>query len=320
MPKNLRHQAKNAVRVSFSPGMDKHAMKVKSENGNLSLPETHHIFSVSQRKVLMETASQAMNYVQEHHPDIKWVRDVKVEHLNEFLATKTDCTTASISDYASRIRKLERCINHCYGLKLDWHTGLIVPKSVKTPKDERVRTQQMEREDYEKILDYATKPGKTSLAPTAWELSARYGLRVEGASKIRVSNVHLERPGKWGFGQIDIVEKGKRHRDIDIMSADDRNYIAALIDGKSPNNLLVGVGKDAINKALNRTMKALNLKEKYPETGEHSLRKLYAQTCWDHCRKAGMTKKEAIRYVNQQLGHGQDRDSRLLALYVRNMH
>jgi hypothetical protein len=91
------------------------------------------------------------------------------------------------------------------------------------------------------------------------------------------------------------------------------------IGGKEPGDQLVGIDKGSINKVLNRTMTSLGLKSKYPKTGEHSIRKLYAQTCWDNCRSRGMSVKQAKAYANEQLGHIQKHDDALLYIYVRDM-
>ena len=159
----------------------------------------------------------------------------------------------------------------------------------------------------------------TSKAIPAVQIGAMFGLRVEGAARIKVSNVHLDTKGFWGFGTVDITEKGNRHRVIDIKSEADRKVIEGFIAGKAPEDRLIPIQKGSINKFMNRTMTKVGIKEKYPKTSIHSFRKMYAQETWNQYRKKGHSWDEALRYVNRQLGHGEERDKELLSAYVKDM-
>ena len=132
--------------------------------------------------------------------------------------------------------------------------------------------------------------------------------------------MHLDDESEWGFGTIDITEKGRRNRIIDIKSMNDLVFIKDAIQGKALDEPLVPIYKDSINKFLNRTMKKVGIKPKYPVTSIHSIRKMYAQETWDQCRTQDkLTWNEALEYVNLQLGHGEKRNKTLLAVYVKNM-
>jgi hypothetical protein len=318
--RSLTQQFNYAVTDSYHPGADKHSIKASSKTGKPIVDDTHIVFSIRAKKDLCDLAAQAARFIKENHPDIQYVRDVRVEHFVEFLESKAAiCSTATLNQYGTKIRKLARCVNHRFNLNVDWSTSLRVPTSEKTPDGKRQRTQQMKRADLDKLITYARDPGKSTNAVVAWELTARLGLRVQGAADIRVSNIHLDRPGRWGYGQADIVEKGGRHRNIDVLTADDRSFLEKLIEGKEPNTKLIGIKAGSINKALNRAMHALELKSEYPSTSEHAIRKLYAQTCWNLVRARGMDVKNAKAYVNAQLGHSRIRDDKLLRIYVSDM-
>jgi hypothetical protein len=294
-------------------------MKTQSANGKLVLADTHIVFSYAQKTAIISFAEQSMRFIKKQHPDIRRVSSVTVAHWNEFMESKASvCSTATLSQYATKIRKLSRCVNHCYNISTDWATGLHVPKSNKTPDGKPLRVQQMERGDFDAIIGYIYASGLKTRAVYAWELTARFGLRVSGTENILARNVHLGNPGRWGFGQLDIIEKGGRQRYIDVMRADDRAFLERLIAGKRPDDHLVGITRGAINRELNRVMVKLDLKHKYPVTGEHSIRKLYAQTCWDFCLAKGMSPKKTFEHVNVQLGHSKTRKE-LLRLYVRDM-
>ena len=180
------------------------------------------------------------------------------------------------------------------------------------------RVQQMQREDYDLLMDYIRGHKLKSKAIPAVQISAMFGLRVEGTSRIKVRNVHLDTKGLWGFGTVDITEKGNKDRTIDIKSEANRKVIEGLIKGKAPEDRLIPIKKDSVNKFMNRIMTKVGIKEKYPETSIHSFRKMYAQETWDQYRR-DHDWDEALRYVNRQLGHGEERNKTLLAVYVKNM-
>ena len=55
----------------------------------------------------------------------------------------------------------------------------------------------------------------------------------------------------------------------------------------------------------------------YRQNKNHSLRKRYAQESYDVARRSGMTRQEALEYVNQQLGHSGNRRD-LANVYVED--
>ena len=311
---SLWHQVGSSIRACFSENLDKHSMK--SETGRVE--DTHHIFSYQQRSDLLDLSDQAFRFVKTHHPEIRYVRDISVEHVNEFLASKAEvCSTATLRQYGTKIRKISRCINYFFGIDTHWEKGLLIPESLKTTSGERQRTQQMSHDDFELIR--VKSISSKSRAPIALELSARFGLRVEETAKIKAENIHLDGAGIWGFGQISITGKGGRPRTTDIKSEEDHDFVKRLVDGKGPDERLVNIKKDSVNRFLSRVMAELGIKEKYPVTGVHAIRKMYAQACWDKYRAEGFSVKESIRYVNTQLGHNETRDRQLLSIYVANM-
>lgn len=318
---SLKSQLNHAILGCFIPGADKHSAKQPTVAGKLALPDnTPYIYSIEYKDELLALSSQAMTFIKKHHPKIKLLKNITVEHWNEFLTEKArTCSTTTLERYTSNIRKFNRNINHIYRINIDWHSGLRAPTSQVTPDGDLLRIQQMSREDFSAIIKWMTRPAGRSLAYIACELSARFGHRVAGAADAIVEHIHFDKPGRYGFGQVYIREKGGRPRYVDIKSLDDRQFLQKLTEGKSPGDKLVGIKKDSINKQINRAMTALGLKKYYPETSEHSIRKMYAQETWDQARNSGMSRSDAIRYCNEQLGHSATRDVSLLKRYVHNM-
>jgi len=320
--RNLVHQIESAIYSRYKPGVDKDSLMIKGKKGGKHLPEGIDIvFCIKSRNAYLDVGRMAMRYIMEHYPDIRYVKDVPVDAVNEFLVSKApNNSTAALIGYASKMRSNGRFVNKFFRTaNVDLiDKRVIVPKSGKTTKNERLWDMQIEREDYERCLAYATRPGTRRRAHIGWELSVRFGPRASGCGSVKVSDVRLDLKGRFGFGRIRFCEKGKRLRLVAVRTEDDRKLLEDLSRGRDPDELLVGITDDAINKALNRTLKALGLKSKYPYTSIHGLRKLFAGRCWD-ANRAELSYMENVMDVNKQLGHGVLRNVKLLRVYVPHL-
>ena len=312
----LELQFKRAADLRFRENMDKHALKREGKLKDCAL-----IFAYQTYNNLLDLSDSFANWLRERGHRYRYVRDIPTEEWNEFLeyiASKKN-NYSTLTNYKSRINTWEKIVNAAFGTDINWSVSLELPYRLTDEEKEIQRVQQMQREDYEMLLDYIRINKLTSKAIPALELTARFGLRVDGVSKIKFRNVHLDAKGLWGFGTIDITEKGNRHRVINIKSENDRKYIEGLIEGKASDDRLVPIKKDSVNRFLNRIMTKTGIKEKYPETSIHSIHKMYAQETWDNYRDKGYSCDDALRYVNRQLGHGEERNKTLLGVYVKNM-
>ena len=313
--KTLKQQFRLASEFRFREHVDKHALKREGK-----LKDCAFIFGYSTLYNLRDFAYSFCKWLEKTDRRYPFVKDIPVEDWNEFLEYKSNFVGAiTLKNYESRIRTWEKIINAAFNTDIRWSKDLVRPYILSAEEEEIKRIQQMQPEDYELIMDYIWESGSKSKAIPALKLSRMFGLRVEGTVRIKVCNVHLDVKGLWGFGTVDITEKGKKRRIIDIKSEDDRNFIERLIEGKLPEDRLVPLQKGSVNKFLNRVMGDVGIKEKYPETSIHSIRKLYAQETWDNFRGNNHSWDEALRYVNRQLGHGEERNKQLLAVYVKNM-
>jgi|GEM_PF-3167091 len=322
---NLKTQFWRAIIGCCRFGESKHARKIKTNESSSGFLVTNPwIHSDEYKDDLKAFTLQMANFVKENYPATKYLTRIKSYHWNHFLETKVStCSTKTLNLYHSYICKLELSAEQFMNLKhpLKWSEKLIRPESLKTPIGELLRVQQMSVKDFNKVMAYTQqKKARWSKASIAFELSRRFGLRVAECADICVNNVFLNEPGKWDNGYITIIGKGKRFRKIDIRTTDDRAYIVNAIDGLDPDDKIVGIDKGSINKELWRIMTFLKIKQKYPVTGIHSIRKLYSQETFRWVQKEKKMKEaEAMRYVNAQLGHSEERDSDLLAVYVKDV-
>jgi len=311
----LELQFKAAAEMRFREHIDKHALKRERKSYNSGI-----VFSYAMLHNLLDFSDSFCAWLREHGYRYRYLRDIPVETWNEFLEEKSvKVGHITLKNYKSRINTWEKVANAAFKTNINWSERLQIPHRLNNEETEIKRIQQMSQGDFEDIMAYITRNKSRSKAVAALELSARFGLRVEGTSRIRPQNVHLDAAGFWGFGTIDITEKGNRKRIIDVKSEADRKFIEDLVKNKPADAPLVPIQKDSVNKFLNRTMMTLGMKTKYPETSIHSIRKMYAQETWDQYRNAGHTWDEALRYVNRQLGHGEERNRTLLGVYVKDM-
>ena len=113
--KNLKHQFIHAIEDNFKEGMDKHSMKANGQRND------GKIFSYSDRKNLIDVACNFSNYMKENYKDIKMVKDIKVEHIQNFLNQKSnECSNATLKQYESKFNKLEKIINNTYKANADF--------------------------------------------------------------------------------------------------------------------------------------------------------------------------------------------------------
>ncbi|WP_187119320.1 tyrosine-type recombinase/integrase [Clostridium polynesiense] len=256
--------------------MDKHAAKHNGQSMGI-------ICSFNEKRSLQEVAYQFKDYMKDNYPHIKMLKDVKSDHWQAFLNEKSKtCSTATLKNYVSRIHKIEHLCRNKFRITSNWRNEILTPQSKKTPTGDKLRIQTMGKEDLEKVLDYGYKHC-TSKAIPAIELCYRFGLRDAETSRLTVDCVDFDK------AQLRVVGKGGRCRYLEIKK-DDVKILKTLCVGKINKDKLIEIKADSINQQLNRILKKLNLKNKYPLTGIHAIRKLRAQELWDEKRKQGYTK------------------------------
>ena len=302
MARNLKYQFLNAINNNFAEGMDKHSIKASGKMDNT------RVFSYSDRKNLIDTASNFSNYMKEHHPDVKMVKDVKGEHIQGFLNIKANnCSSATLKQYQSRFSKLENIVNKTYNCNANYK-GFATPSGANNTK---IRNSSMSKEDFKKLENSFSN--SNSSAKTAIQLTARAGLRVSECTKLQGRDINIEK------GIIHVADgKGGRDRDIPIRQ-EDKQFWSDLKASVGDTERVCPVQSDSINKAIQREMEKLELKDKYEDTSIHAIRKMYAQEEYDRCRAEGMEIKEALGEVSVQLGHGENR-LELMKEYVLNIH
>jgi len=215
---NLAYQIQTAVDKAFSPGIDKHAAKHTGESIN-------KVCSFNERKSLISVGYQFKNYMRNNFSEIKMVKDVSADHWQSFLNEKAKtCSSATLSNYVSRIGKIEVLCKNCFRIDTSWRKNIVVPTSEKTRNKEKLRVQQIDKKDLEKIIDFGREKC-TSRGVQGIELAYRFGLRANEVANLKAGSVNIPEM------KLQVIGKGGRKRQLPIQR-DDVDFLKNLMRGK----------------------------------------------------------------------------------------
>lgn len=301
MARNLKYQLNYCVNFCFKEKIDKHSEK---KNGKIN---SGKIFSYADRKNMIDFTANFANFMKKNHPKIKFAKDIKSEHIQEFINLKAkSCSDATIKSYISHSKKLEKIINKTYNAKVKFEV-LAVPAKNNT----KLRNSSMRNEDFEKIINTYSNPYNDTGA-IALNIAARSGLRIEEISKLKVSDINIQER------YINVVDgKGGRDRKVQIQERDIEYY--KKLKDEIGEGRCITAQKNSISKNVNRHMKQAKIKEKYIDSCLHCVRKMYAQRRFDELREQGKSIVDAWGIVSTELGHSANRE-KLMKVYIKNIY
>lgn len=313
MARNLKYQFKYAIEQSCKFGADKHSMKRNpAENGNMKT----RTLSYADRKNLIDVSSNFANWMKDNHSDIKELKDVTSNHVQEFLNHKAQtCTSNTINQYQSKFSKLENIVNNTYTKANVNYTNTVTP--VASNNTEKLRNKTMSESDYNKLNNYATNNCRSDNCAKALQLGYHAGLRVSEISKLQQRDIKINSDGT---ATVHVAGgKGGRDRDVYITNKESVQTLSEIRDSvENPYDRVVPIQADSINKSINRAMERCNMQEyKEHNTSVHSLRKAFAQNEYDRYKEKGLEPKQAWDKTSEQLGHGKNRDD-LYKTYIEN--
>lgn len=313
MARNLKYQFKYAIEQSCKFGADKHSIKRNSaENGNMKA----RTFSYSDRKNLIDVSSNFANWMKENHSEIKELKDVTSNHVQEFLNKKAQtCTSETIKQYQAKFSKLETLVNNTYKNANVSYTNTVTP--VCSNNTAKLRCKMMTDSDYNRLKNHMENNCRSDNALKSLELGYHAGLRVSEIAKLQQRDIQIN---ENGTATVTVVDgKGARDRDIHITNKYSVQVLTDIRDSvENPTDRIVPIKHESINTSINRAMTKCNMQEyKLHDTSVHSLRKAYAQREYDRYKSQGLEPKQAWGNVSEQLGHGRDRDD-LYKAYIQN--
>lgn len=313
MARNLKYQFTYAIDKSFKPGTDKHSTKNNpAENGNKGL----RTISYSDRKNLIDVSSNFANWMKENHSEVKELKDINSNHVQEFLNQKAQtCTSATINQYQSKFSKLEKLVNNTYKNANVSYTNTVTP--VATNNTEKLRCKSMNDNDYNKLKTHMENNCRSDNALKSLQLGYHAGLRVSEIAKLQQRDIKINSDGS---ATVHIANsKGARNRDVHITNKDSVQVLTNIRNSvENATDRIVPIQHESINTAINRAMTKCNMQEyKLHDTSVHSLRKAFAQREYDKYKEEGLEPKQAWDRVSEELGHGKNRDD-LYKAYIEN--
>lgn len=319
----LKNQFIHAIEQNFKPGIDKH-----NYTGSDRV-----IFSYSERNTFINIATNFANYLKEHHPDIKYIRDIKPEVAKAYFEYKSGIwSDATIKSQYSALNKISDLASQTYKKsEISFMSEVERPVKIKGEENKIVhRTIWMERQDFHKILEASKKGNRNPDTPSvaAIRMAAVTGGRVSELAKLKVSDINIRN------NSIHLIGKGGKHRTLKNISQERMAVIkeiyAVHCKGKQPNDYVFtgkngksAIRPDSINRQLCRLAASVkdgkgSLADKYQanKTGIHSIRKMYATERYQELVKKGMDYKAAGAQVVEELGHGRQR-LELCLVYIK---
>ena len=286
--RNLKYQFLNAIEKNFREGVNKHSLKKEhSKKGN-------EIFSYSQRKNLIDLSSNFANYMKENHSEVKFVKDVNKEHIQEFLNSKREvCSQATLDNYQAQFNKLESVVNYTYNTNVDYHS--IKTISIKNGGG-KIRNDMLSKQDYNKLMQ-STNTNFTN----ALSLSYNFGLRASECAKVQGKDFRND-----GLHIVD--SKGKRSR---IIPYEDKQQIA-LKEKFENMQRICNCRTQSLQQAFNRAKQSLGINSK---SDFHASRKAYATNKFKEYREQGEDVQQSLDHVSKNLGHNENRN-KLMQAYI----
>jgi len=315
--RSLAAQFQYAVMKSQAYGQSKYDERGK---GRASMAR-YKTYSYDTMDARLDAAKDLGKYLQDHFPEMKYARDITFDSVQQWLNNKADsgCSKATLEGYTANARTLFRLCDNAYPtfqhvndktLREQLHVPEPVPELVRESHRDAAG---MARVDFEKLKNSFSK---TSNGYKACVIQEATGARADGCVSLRGSDIQIDKNGKC---IVHLCEKGGRHRYVDVVRPEYVQALSGLKERAGDSYILNHRGDPIKAKSLSdqyRThMKKLELTKDYTGTNSHAIRKMWANERYKEYR-ASHTKYDTVRYLNEQLGHGADRDEGLLGHYV----
>lgn len=291
MSRNIKYQLLTCIDKNFCPGTNKHSLKIEKKMDNT------RIFSYSDRKNLVDVYSQFASFMKENHRNVKFAKDIKAEHVQNFLNKKAadGCSRETLKTYWSNMHKMQNLINATYHSHVDFH-GCFVPVPVRS--GDKIRCHAMSDDDFFKLFQTY---GSKSVMRDVLRIAYAVGLRADEVMSLQGRDIDVE---NW---VVKVFHgKGGKNRDVPIADSD-KKYFSELKSRYQDNDKIVWIKKNSMYRSINRHKAMAGINCRYYHTAIHAIRKNFAQRQYDAFRGQGDTQGKALSKVSVILGHGVDR-------------
>ena len=296
----LFYQFYKAIERCTALGADKHSYK---KTGCKKVK----IFSYEDRRNIIKVTTLFCDYIEEFYPNIKYIRNINKEHVQEFFIEKSNyCTKNTLKNYNYCIRKLEKMVKQELKIYIDYTSNVTIPNG----KYINTREIDMTDEDIKVLLEECNK--SNSKAVIGIKLAINFGLRVSEVCKMKGRDIRLDKE------IIHVHEsKGKRSRDIKIESAAQKELCEYIKAKVLDDERVCKVREDTVNVTIQR-MLIKNKIDRYKEskTAVHAIRKTYAKNDFHQNLEKHNDEIKAWNETSAKLGHNSGRKT-LKNVYVK---
>lgn len=300
---SLKDNLNYAITQHCAFGTSKHADKQQGSNSNHI-----KIYSLEDARGLRDTAKNFANFMKEHYPEITKIKQVEERHVQHWIDTRSvNWSNNTKQCHQSHMEKINRLVKDTYkSCKKDFTKNLDY-HIVKHEKDDKVRDIDMSREDFDRLK--ASFENSRSQASLGIRLAESLGLRALEVVSFRTSYIDLENNVVHLPASSESGTKGARARDIEIQDKY-RDLFEFIVNTVGVHDRkLFTINEDSYNTTIRRHLKNLDLSEKYKDTTNHAIRKMWAKELYNtYLEKGYPDSLDTFNYVSVQLGHGENRD------------
>lgn len=289
--RNIKYQFKYCIDTHFREGMDKHSIKrTRKDNSK--------VYSYADRKNLIDLSANFANWLKENHAEIKQLKDINSNHIQEFLNKKANsCSRKSLQEYQSHFRKLETLCSETYNINVNFHSA-VTPISLKNG-GAKIRNIMCSDAQYQILLKTTNSNLRSALI-----LSKNFGLRASECSKIQSKDIKEN-------GIYIADSKGKRSRFVKAENKEQQEILEQFRQEKQGRICPVQTG--SLQQAFHRECKKQGIH--FQNGAFHTLRKNFATAKYKEYREKGETVQQALDRVSHALGHGSNRNQ-LMKEYI----
>lgn len=304
MGKNIKHQMQEAISNNFQEGVDKHAEKHKNIEG-----DSTQVYSYSEKFRLLDTARMLQNFIKENGLEIKQVKDISSDVVQNFLNSKINtCTQNTINTYSQSLNKISSICNKNFkSCNLTWKQDVVVPTAISEKSKSRGVGNQMPIEVLDKMCNYARQ--NYSISGQVLLAQRELGLRINEITTIKLENINFKNKElilkNTKGGKVLVREINPKLEEI-IRETIQKNNITS--------GRLFNVENKTVNQYYRRLQINLGVKGRY---SNHNIRSAVAQEKYDQLREKGVSSQEALKVISVWLNHGENRKMLLKNSYIR---
>lgn len=306
MARSLTQQFNYCIQKASKQGQSKHSAK---HNGTYKSGELYGSKTITSYR---DTAKNFSNWLNVNYPEIKEVREINADHVQEWINERSaNWSKSTLDNHITKIKYLEQQAKNAYGKdNISFYKEDFLRPETKA----NIKDLAMEKEDFLKLRE--NMANSRSFGKDAIEITFRCGLRVDEVAHLKREDIDLK--NKTIFVSREGAKNG-RERTVNIQDKD-LGYFKDLLDRNPDNGYLSKIDSKSINKCIRRYMKTTlddrgrSLSDKYEKATDHAIRKLYATERMkdlrgDHPLADKKQEMKCWGKVCKELGHSENRES-----------